>query len=219
MILNNAENILVGNQQAEKVYLGNIPIWENLPPEYRKIEYLESSGTQYLRTPWSFSTTAPDVKIWLNACINDDYSVFGARDTFNLTASNGKYIFRSYDRSSSPDITPDINTGNTIIKWFFDVTTLYANGVNVGTTVQSTRLGGNLPILLFARYDNRSGYPEADDMGGNCKISYFKVQEDSTLICEMIPCIRKADNVPGMWDKVTKTFFTNAGTSNFIVPT
>lgn len=223
MILNNAANVMYGNIQVEKIYLGSEEIWSRgggLPAEYQQVKYLESSGTQYLRTPWRYSIgspSAPNVKIWLNGCNNGDYSIFGSRDTFNLTASDGKYIFRSYYRNSSPDINPDITTGNTIIKWFFDVTTLYADGANVGTTQKSTGVGGSLDILLFARYDPRIGYPEADDIGGNCKIASFKVQRDSTKICDMIPCYRKADNKPGMYDLVTRTFYTNEGTGEFTI--
>lgn len=192
-----------------------------LPDDYQEVEYLESSGTQYLRTPWKYDIgdpNSPDVKIELTACINDNYSVFGSRDTFNLTASNGKYIFRSYNRSSSPDINPDINTGNELIKWYFDITTLYADNINVGSTVKTHGSGGSLPILLFARYDNRSGYPDADDIGGNCKIASFKVWEDNSQICDMIPCFRIIDGEIGMYDLITETFYTNQGTGEFIIP-
>lgn len=45
-----------------------------------------------------------------------------------------------------------------------------------------------------------------------------KIWKNGTLIQNLIPCIRKSDNKPGMYDTVSKTFYTNAGTGEFIVP-
>ena len=39
--------------------------------------------------------------------------------------------------------------------------------------------------------------------------------KDDNLLRDMIPCYRKSDNVIGMFDKVSQTFFTNAGTGTF----
>lgn len=40
----------------------------------------------------------------------------------------------------------------------------------------------------------------------------------AALARNFIPCIRIADDKPGMWDTVTRTFFTNAGAGEFAVP-
>ena len=41
----------------------------------------------------------------------------------------------------------------------------------------------------------------------------FKIYDNDILVRDYIPCVRKSDNKPGLYDKVSKTFFTNAGTS------
>ena len=41
---------------------------------------------------------------------------------------------------------------------------------------------------------------------------YFKFWRGGKLIGDFIPCYRKSDSEPGMYDFVTNTFFTNAGT-------
>ena len=46
----------------------------------------------------------------------------------------------------------------------------------------------------------------------------FTAKANGTFIMKMIPCVRKSDNKPGMYDTVSKTFFTNAGTGEFVVP-
>jgi len=38
-----------------------------------------------------------------------------------------------------------------------------------------------------------------------------------TLLVDLVPCYRKSDNKPGMYDKVHNTFYTNVGTGDFTV--
>lgn len=53
---------------------------------------------------------------------------------------------------------------------------------------------------------------------GTRTIRYFKYwDKDGNLLRDMIPCYRKSDNVIGMFDLVSQTFFTNAGTGVFTV--
>lgn len=227
MILNNAENILIGSEQAEKVYLGAVPIWENLPPEYRKIEYLESSGTQYIDTGWVYDIGNSGNKninfnIQCKCSCNGNYSVFGNKDCFNLKGTNGAMWFRGYAYYDSDKLQTDIPTGTTAIKWQYNNTILTANGVEKGTLPRGSGSGGNERIYLFARAYGTT----AENMGGTVRIYNFSVSSNRvsnpnniTPIVDLLPCIRKADNVPGMYDKVSQTFFTNAGTGDFIVPT
>jgi hypothetical protein len=42
-----------------------------------------------------------------------------------------------------------------------------------------------------------------------------KIWENGTRVQDFVPCYRKADGVIGMYDLVTDTFFTNAGTGTF----
>ena len=45
---------------------------------------------------------------------------------------------------------------------------------------------------------------------------YTKILDNGTLVRDFVPVIRKSDNKPGMWDKVTRTFYTNSGTDEFL---
>lgn len=68
------------------------------------------------------------------------------------------------------------------------------------------------PILLFGLYNNTT--PLA---GGTGEIYcyYCKVWSNNIPVREFIPAMRESDNVVGMYDIVTNTFFTNAGTGTF----
>lgn len=48
------------------------------------------------------------------------------------------------------------------------------------------------------------------------KVGTFKYYDkNNTLVCSLIPCYRKSDNVVGMYDVVRGIFLTNAGTGSF----
>ena len=45
-----------------------------------------------------------------------------------------------------------------------------------------------------------------------------KMIKNGVVVQNLIPCVRKSDSKPGMYDTVSKTFYTNSGTGEFIVP-
>jgi hypothetical protein len=69
-----------------------------------------------------------------------------------------------------------------------------------------------MPISLtpFAQNTNSGAQPVA----GKCR--YFKIYESGELLHHFVPCYRKSDNKGGLYDLVTATFFTNAGTGEFL---
>ena len=42
----------------------------------------------------------------------------------------------------------------------------------------------------------------------------FKVYDNDTLVRNFIPCIRKSDNKPGLYDLANNEFYTNQGTGD-----
>lgn len=75
------------------------------------------------------------------------------------------------------------------------------------------------PIFLFTI--NNGGSPDLSQQYAIKVYSFqiFNSYQDTEPILNFIPCYRKADNEPGMYDTVSGTFFTNAGTGDFIIPT
>lgn len=47
------------------------------------------------------------------------------------------------------------------------------------------------------------------------RFSYFRILSSGVIRCDLVPCYRKADGEIGMFDLVSKTFLTNAGTGTF----
>lgn len=180
-----------------------------LPGEYRKIEYLESSGTQYINTEAYFLANDKCIIDFAPLESSVDKAVFGIYENANQCAELGllRNRFR-FDVQAVGDLYEvgrrykAIKNGS---KWGIDDWTSSLDFPNENCTTHG--------LLLCGRWYNGT----ATKLSAN-RIYRYVQQRDGTNVCDLIPCVRKSDNKPGMYDTVTKTFFTNAGTGEFIIP-
>jgi len=49
------------------------------------------------------------------------------------------------------------------------------------------------------------------------RVEYSKIYDNGTLVRNMIPCYRRSDLKPGMYDTVNNVFYTNSGSGEFIL--
>ena len=178
----------------------------SLPSGYRKLEYIQSSGTQYINTGFNPNQ---NTKIEL-----DVLSAEG-------TSSNIPYIFGTQDSSNNYFVATwvlgygngMVTTGINLYDGKFHVVkvengALYKDGSIIAQrTVSSFSIG--VPIFLFAVNSSRqsTGY-------GACKLRSCKIYDNGTLVRDFIPC-KNASGVIGLWDDVNSTFYQNAGSGTF----
>ena len=48
MVLNNADNIMIGSDEVDRVYCGSVLVWERFPDGYTQLNYIESHGAQWI---------------------------------------------------------------------------------------------------------------------------------------------------------------------------
>lgn len=194
---------------------------------YRRVEYLESSGTQYL--------LLPTIIIGLDTVGYEMKSQFLEALTGTRTMCSTREIWASSRYVLSPGLSSYIN-----YRIMFDNKGgyNYSQGTDVGyqigdicliklkgnylyyndTPYQYDRIiTGNLdtPFPIFGAYNGLDNSVSEIPHG---RVYYFKLIDGDTLKFYGIPCVRKADSKPGMYDTVSKTFYTNAGTGEFIIP-
>lgn len=181
-------------------------------PYDTEIEYLQSSGTQYIDTgliPYSTTNIAIDFET-LIVTGNTAGFFFGCRASSNsktfdfLQYYSGTLKFR-WDYGSTlrdgPAVTSGLHKATTSgNKMTIDGTTLTSG------TFQST----TLPIYLFALNNNGSATCHP-----SCRIYSFKVIRGGIAVRDFIPV--RVGQVGYMYDKVTRQLFGNAGTGNFIL--
>lgn len=198
----------------------------NIPFEYQQVEYLESTGEQYIILPYYYVPTTDTISFKLNFAKIANWSTplgyYGSRisgdaQLFRLQNQEGK-LSASYG-----SLAKNAETGLTLASIGIQYASFDAgkgfclNGEYYGL-YDKYIIGDetNTPILF--------GYRIIGDISTSGEIRKspaviysYTHNRDNTCLLDFIPCYRKADNVAGMYDIVNGVFYTNAGTGSFIV--
>ena len=187
--------------------------YEGLPDGYTRVEYIESTGTQYIDTRYyPNNLTDVECKFMYNQLTgNTVSSVFGVRDT-DMTVK--QFLMSVYNFSNGlnntriDNVSPVVNT-----EYILRITPrkAYWNGTEILNMNNSIANCPDYSMFMFGR-NTRSGV--ASQFYG--KIYYLKIYEAGVLVRNFIPCTNPS-NVAGMYDTVNGVFYTNAGTGTFNV--
>ena len=196
--------------------------YEGLPDGYTQVEYLESTGTQYIDTGL-IGTDLTDKEIELTIKNNttglNKYNFNGAYQVEKSTQMGTVATSNTTCRCSiNFGFTDAVGVDSLDITRFHK---LYAkDGLQKANNVQiGTKSFGSLneySFLLFAR-TNVGGTITNIEPNAGSSISLFTVKKNGKYIRYLVPCYRNSDNVVGMYDLVSDTFFTNAGKGTFNV--
>lgn len=186
----------------------------NIPSEYEEVEYIESTGTQYINTGFKLNTNC---RIVFDYYLTDlvSFSPFGSYQTQNQIGFTS-YVTDNTSRFGTfvtRRLTGNYNNYQINNRAHFEYSKngLYQNGSLVYSITTNDAVS-NYNCFIFGR--------NADDVAtglGNIRLYYFKIYNNDSLVRNFIPCYRKSDNVAGLYDLVNSTFYTNEGTGNFIV--
>ncbi len=187
-----------------------------LPTEYQQVEYIETSGTQYINLGLKpISNTK--VEIVSHGARTTSNALFGSR---LLSTTTTRFILFNRNNEGIQNIAPQFSSNNAVsyntsytdfVKIVLDKTGCYVNDTNLVTYSTQTISGTTYDLYLFTF--NEGGTPDSRYFIGKTK--YCKIWENGVLVRNMIPCYRKSDNVIGMYDTVNGVFYTNQGTGTF----
>lgn len=182
-----------------------------IPAEYQQVEYLENTSKSRIFIPDNIDIYNADIEIkYFSAKVNDAY-IFSAynRDYFlfyrhlNFSAILRPASLSIYGSYAVPQIamitTRYPNVSMTILQG--DTTFERSGSVSIEQQEQQG-------YRLFGNPNTGSSF-----LG---RIYYLKITNE-TKSYELIPCYRKSDLEPGMYDRVNYVFYTNTGTGSFIV--
>ena len=188
-----------------------------LPSEYQEVEYLESTGTQYIDTD-VMANTDIETDIVFSITEHNGYSrVFGATNI-----SGSQYGVRKNSADGTGAFLGELLAKGQIGFSTFQEDTIYhlifnqredhgvyLNGQYFGKFIPDNYKDGTLSIYIFTQ---NQGNNFMKGRMYSCKIY------NSILVRDFIPCYRKSDSKPGMYDTVNGVFYTNQGYSDdFIV--
>ena len=177
-------------------------------PYDMEIEYLESSGTQYIDTGVVPKTTL-SVKIKYNILqltAGRNIGIFGCvvsnKGMFSGVAAQHYFINRTDHYLESIPYAL-----NTVQEEEYINNAMIRDGVTYTT---SPIVANNIPILLFGR--NASGTVERI---GSLRIYYFTLYDNGVLVRNLIPV--RVGTTGYLYDKVSGKLFGNAGTGELIL--
>ncbi len=187
----------------------------SLPKEYQQVEYIEGTGTQYIKTAIKTSLTL-DFVCEFSKSNSDITFLFGGRTNQNtngvLFGFNGSNCNVAYGKQTNMySVTKNVIDGKKHIVELSD--SVYSiDGEEQYMANRGNTLSDNCYVYLFAL--NNNGTTNTRIYIG--KVFSFLIKEFGVVQCYFIPCYRKADNEIGMYDIVNDVFYTNSGTGTFL---
>ena len=180
-----------------------------LPDEYTRLEYIESTGTQYIDT-----RVVQDV---LNFWVDMDVSFANTNERylFGVSSSSPLYFGRAqgarFEMNQKYTSLYSGQNKRVNLQWGKDPN---SNKMKLSVVVDGqteslvSTASGFIRNNNFVFFGNNTG----DSIGYilNGKIYFAKIYKEDILAFDGIPAKRNSDNVLGMYDTVSGQFFTNA---------
>ena len=185
---------------------------DNLPSIYQRVNYIESNGNTYI----TLNITA-DLYTYIETSISypSNQGILFGQDYILLqfNRSLSPPVIYAYGGSGGNQLRANLSSWNDFAevecKMYPNEQYCKLNGVLLGSTTFAsdyTTPYYNQPYsVLFAR--NLYGENKIA-----CKLRYFKLYNGSNkqLVRDLVPVKRSSDNRVGMWDFVSKAFYTDA---------
>lgn len=209
----------------------DIPLWikywllkrNKLPKEYEKLEYIESTGTQYIDTGITLNENLSLEITGRLVNLENGSSLFGVVASgyvsyLQLLVINNYYAGRFiYANTQSGNYTRISNVSyldNKLHKFKLSHKNgFYIDNNKIGEgSSYNYNLGSKLPLFGFRNINSNSVSIS------NCIISEFKQfdsENDKILLKHLIPCRNKINGEIGMFDLINKEFYKNSGSGIF----
>ena len=191
-----------------------------IPSIYQEVEYIESTGTQ------AIYTDIPAQLPIITSCDlmfteDQDSYFFGIRGNNIRICTCGYYSGYWQWALGNYRLTRGISTNvrykmDTVLKNGSQVLTLNDSILSESSYTLDKEISGegisNFALIAYYNEDSKS-------FGLFTRVKCYGVKVwdgENKLLGNFIPCYRKSDGEIGMYDTVSKTFYTNAGTGTFL---
>ena len=188
-------NIFYGNSGSGSFY-----------SNYTWLDYLQSSGTQYINTGVIPNS---NTRIVVKALLSTPYSIYGVNQSgaaFNMTgsSSNGGVMYYYWGGGGASKMT---NMYNEVHIFEQNKNVCYVDN-NIYHIYTYSSWAATAPMFLFGR-NNGTALNDA----GTVRIYNCQIYDNGTLIRDFVPCL--TNGTPGMYDLVNNAFYANAGSGSF----
>ncbi len=208
--LNSNYNTLPKPTRSGYTFLG----WSTLPNGYQELEYIETTGTQYIDTGvYANEKTGFEIDFTTSDNFNT-YSfgaIFGSVDNYaGSTATNrmeygtwtgrdsSGYLFFGKSVKDANAVAAKLSKNNRLKASF--INGVYKSPTGTTANIDTEPFTSQNSLLLFARRwtNNQIQYYS------HIKLYSFKIFNGDKLIKYFIPCLKKDDKVVGLYDVIGK---------------
>lgn len=193
------------------IYYGNGNSWNEITTvQYIELEYIESTGTQYIDTRISGNVAYMFELEYLPTSIAvSEYGAWVSSYPDNFTIGNFEALNKIFFRHRTAEIFRDYS--------------IKTSEKNIISLINNTlNINGNTSVLSTANSlgtDNNYIYiykPNSNEAYGIGRLYSFKLYDvNKNLLRDFIP-VKDSNNVVCLFDRVSQQFFYNAGTGNFV---
>lgn len=193
-----------------------------LPTEYQEVEYIESTGTQYIDTGIRINKNLGlkiDGRVLISATQATQYPrIFGGRQ-YN-SSQDDSAVMLGFNRAWYGSIGTNETTllallPNNEYTFSLNRQRLVLSSVEYPMQYVTDNVKVNCTIALFAEFQETSGGIKKFNFG-SFSLFNLRMYDNSVLVRNFIPCYRKSDGEIGLYDTVNHTFYTNQGTGTFL---
>lgn len=189
-----------------------------LPAGYTELEYIQSSGTQYIDTgflPNQDTRVVLDIEVTGQTIANA--GLFGVRDVEGVTAES-KYIFWSMSTGTTvrsdyfgTAATQNASAATSVLGARLTIDKNKNSCTFGGTVLTNSAATGACTKRMYLLCTNSSGTANYFTTG---KLYTCQIYDNGTQVRDYIPCINTAGEI-GLYDAKNGVFYGNAGTGVF----
>ena len=191
-----------------------------LPSDYQRVEYIESTGKQYLELDYIASNITVAKGTYQLTDTDKGLMLFGSRKSSQTTGigyalnwgGNSKpyCYYNTFNRGGDSALTTkQIDLDKHELNK--DKNKLYIDGELIHTLTNQGTFKTPYNMIIFGCNSNGT-----ISYLSKAKIFNLQFYDNDVLKVDLIPCYRKSDKTVGMYDLVTGTFYINKGTDAFL---
>lgn len=222
------KSFIIPEGEVQSISKDGVAVWtkqnETQNPYSRELEYIESTGTQWIDTLWKASVSTPTLQIgfMLTETLNTN-AICGSEDL----ESDCRFLFRlcgTKDGESRMAFSCGYGANNGAAYFTLTIGKLYKYVWTMSGTKNTLKpVGGSGKSITFKDYPiDCTAHPKTLNIfqctgtDRSCvKLYYLKITESGTLVRDFIP-VMDNNNVPCLFDKVEGKLYYNQGEGEFL---
>ena len=212
MNLDNVKHLTTDGKSIVRLEIDEHILWKGLPEGYKQLDYIESTGTQYINT--GFIPNQDSRAIVELMYIETSNGAYGSRDTTSIDG----FCMRVNSERWQPQYNDNMRTLTNPLpdhEWHtvdHNKNVWNLDGVEKWTATYAEFTSPH-PFAIGGILANKSGVKTLYE--GYCRYRSCQIYDNDVLVRDLVAC-KSPNGAIGMYDTLNAVFYSNAGTGTFV---